>query len=346
MIGGKVSIAIAGREIGEGHRPYLIAEVGINHGGNPDLAKRLVIEAAQSGADAVKLQTFRTELFLARSSEYYGVLKSAELDERTIRELMKLARESKIALFSSVFDRPSVRLMADLDAPAYKIASCDVNNLPLLRDVAALKKPIVLSSGGASMGEVEIALATIRAIDKGAQVAVLHCVSNYPTRPQDANLACLHTMSAQLGVPIGFSDHTLGETTAIAAVACGASIIEKHFTHDQKADGPDHALSCDPPGLRRLADAMAVAWVSVGSPVKAPVEASDFIPLIRRSVTALRPIAAGQIIAETDIALKRPGTGIEPKDYSAVVGMRAAVALSEDETLTWDKVIKVRASDP
>jgi N,N'-diacetyllegionaminate synthase len=332
------TFTIAGREIGADRKPYLIAEVGINHGGNPELARRMVIEAAEAGADAVKLQTFRSELFLARNSQFFGVLKAAELSEQAIRDLMALARERGIALFSSVFDEPSARLMASLDTPAYKIASGDVTNLPLLQEVARVGKPIVLSSGGATMGEVETALAAIRGVDADAQVAVLHCVSNYPTRPEDANLACLRTMAAQLEVPIGFSDHTDGETTAIAAVASGACIIEKHFTHDRKADGPDHALSCDPAGFRKLADGMAIAWRSMGRSIKAPVEPSDFIPLIRRSLTAFRPIAAGQVISGGDLAIKRPGTGIEPRHFNSVVGMRAAVAIAEDETLTWDKL--------
>jgi N-acetylneuraminate synthase/N,N'-diacetyllegionaminate synthase len=329
---------ITGRKIGPNQPPYLIAEVGINHGGNPDLARRMVIEAAESGADAVKLQTFRSELFLTRSNQFFDVLKAAELSEQAIRDLMALARSKGIALFSSVFDTPSAKLMAELATPAFKIASGDVTNIPLLRDVALLRQPIVLSSGGATMGEVETALATIREKDAAAQVSVLHCVSNYPTRPEDANLACLKTMAAQLGVPVGFSDHTHGEATAIAAVASGACIIEKHFTYDRNAEGPDHALSCDPAGLKRLAEGMLVAWQSLGRSAKAPVEPADFIPLIRRSLTASRPIAAGQVLAEGDLVIKRPGTGIQPEHFDAVIGMRASVAIAEDETITWDKL--------
>jgi sialic acid synthase SpsE len=335
------SFEIAGRKIGTDQRPYLIAEVGINHGGKLDLARRMVIDAAASGADAVKLQVFRSELFLARSSAFFDVLKSAELGEPAIRELMQLARDKGIALFSSVFDTPSAKLMAELDAPAYKIASGDVTNLPLLREVARLRKPIILSSGGATMGEVETALSAIRAADADARVAVLHCVSNYPTKPQDANLACLKTMASQLDVPVGFSDHTHGEATAIAAVACGASIIEKHFTYDRNAEGPDHALSSDPEGFKRLADGMLIAWESLGRHTKMPVEPPDFIPLIRRSLTALRPIAAGHVIGEGDLAIKRPGTGIEPRHFDRVIGMRASAAIAQDETLTWSKLTKV-----
>jgi N,N'-diacetyllegionaminate synthase len=329
---------IAGREIGSGHRPYLIAEIGINHGGNLELARRMLIEAAAAAASAVKLQTFRSELFLARSSAYFGTLKAAELSEHAIRDLMKLAHEKNIALFSSVFDAPSARLMADLDAPAYKIASGDITNLPLLREVAQFNKPIILSSGGSTIGELETALAAIRQCRGDAQVAILHCVSNYPAKPQDVNLACLKTMSLQFDIPIGFSDHTHGEATAIGAVACGACIIEKHFTYDRNADGPDHALSSDPADFRRLADGIETAWLSLGQSVKAPVEPADLIPLIRRSLTASRPIAAGQTITKDDIAIKRPGTGIAPGYFESVIGMQASVAMAEDETLTWQKL--------
>ncbi len=329
----RIPFAIAGRAIGPGNPPYLVAELGINHGGRLELARRMLRAAVEAGADAIKLQTFRTDLFLCRSSAYYDVLAGAELDESAIRDLQELAQELGTTLFSAVFDEPSADLWESLDAPAYKIASGDLTHLPLFKHVAAFGKPMVVSTGGATMDEIE---AAVDAIGGRAPVALLHCVSNYPTDPKDANLACMATMRARFGMPVGFSDHTLGNVAAIAAVAVGADIVEKHFTLDRNAEGPDHLLSADPAGFRELAAALWTARQSIGASAKEPVEAPDLIPQIRRSVVAFIDIEEGTVIERRMLAVKRPGTGIPPKDIDAVVGRTASRYIAADQPLSWD----------
>lgn len=334
----ETGFAIAGRAIGDGEPPYLIAEIGINHGGDADTARDLVVAAAEVGADAVKLQTYRTDRFLARSSPYRHILAEAELSSDAVRMLNAEAQARNIALFSSVFDEESADMMEALDSPAYKIASGDLTHLPLLRHVAGFGKPMIVSTGGANTDEIAAALECIRASRVDTPVALLHCVSNYPTKVEQLNLACLETMRRKFEVPIGFSDHTLGETAAIAAAALGAQIIEKHFTLDRSAKGPDHALSADPEGLRALAQGIRTAYMAIGNAEKAPVEDLDFVKQIRRGLTAHRAIEAGDRIERDMVAVKRPGTGIQPGEIDRVIGRRAKQAIAADEPLTWDAI--------
>lgn len=327
---------IAGQQIGDGAPPYLIAEVGINHGGDVELALKLLDEAAAAGADAVKLQTFETSKFLSRTSQYFDVLYACELPRDGMIALTERARKLDITLFSACFDEASADIWNDLGAPAFKVASGDITHLPLLRHVAAFGKPMIVSTGGATMDEIAMALNAIQGVSPALPVALLHCVSNYPTEPQDANLACMATMRARFGCPVGFSDHTLGTVTDIAAAALGAELIEKHFTLDRALPGPDHALSAEPVELATLAQALRTAHAAVGRPAKTPVEAADFIPLIRRSVTAAVDILANAEIRPDMLAIKRPGTGIAPARIDEVIGRRAARDLSADAVLNWD----------
>lgn len=332
------SFEINGRPIGGGAAPYIIAELGINHGGDLAVAKRMVDEAAKAGADAAKLQVWQTELFLARDSAFYDVLDSATLDESQIRQLASHAQTVGITLFASVFDEVSVALMESLGTPAYKVASGDLTHLPLLACIARTGKPMIVSTGASTMEEIDAAMTTIRQAHSATPVALLHCVSNYPTQPKDVNLACMATMRERFGTVVGFSDHTLENATAIAAVALGAEVVEKHFTLDRDADGPDHQLSCDPAGLKRLVVGAGIAHQSVGRREKAPVESDDFIPLIRRSVTAFVALAAGTVLTTDMLAVKRPGTGIAPAKLVELVGKRVTRDVAMDETLQWRDV--------
>ena len=331
-------IEIAGRRIGQGEPPYIIAEIGINHGGDIELGRDLVRLAAEAGADAAKLQAFETSKFIARSSPYYHIMEGAELTENMTRDLDARGSELGITLFASVFDEGSADLLNSLGAPAFKIASGDLTHLPLLQHVAGFGKPIILSTGGATIEEVDAAVEAIRSADKDAQLAILHCISQYPTQPGDANLACLATMAERYGVPVGFSDHTLGNGCAIAAVALGATIIEKHFTHDRNADGPDHQLSCDPAGLKDLVEGARAAQLAVGRAKKAPVEDRAFVWQIRRSVTSHVAIPKGTAITREHLAVKRPGTGIQPAQLESLLGKTAAHDIDADTTLTWNDV--------
>jgi N,N'-diacetyllegionaminate synthase len=326
--------SIGNQIVGDGADVFVIAEVGINHGGDPKLAARLIDEAAQAGASAVKLQTYRAATFLARSSSYFDVLEAAELPEDTIRALMERATARGILLFSSVFDDSSAEMMAGLGTPAFKIASGDLTHTPLIRRVAGFGRPVILSTGGATIAEIDAAVEAVRSAGASTPFALLHCVSNYPTAPEQANLACLAGMRARYGVPVGFSDHTLGTAVAVAAVALGASIIEKHFTYDNSAPGPDHALSADSEAMRRMVEDVGQARRAIGRIEKAPIEAPPSIAAIRRSLVAASPIAAGSRIRADQIAFKRPGTGLPPSEHQRVVGRIARCDIPADTALT------------
>jgi N,N'-diacetyllegionaminate synthase len=334
------SFEIDGRRIGPEFPPYLIAEIGINHGGDVTLAKRLIDEAIEAGADSIKLQAFNTDQFLSRSSPYFDVLNDASLTEEGLGELVRYAADKGVVLFSSVFDEASADTMDGLGAPAFKIASGDITHLPLLRHVGAKGKPVILSTGGSDMGEVEAAVRAIRDGGPNVQIALLHCVSNYPTAPEEVNLACMGTLQAQFDCPVGFSDHTLSDALAVIAVASGACIIEKHFTHDTKANGPDHALSADKDSLKSIAAGMKLAWLAQGGASKTPVEDLDFIKQIRRSLTAAVDIPSGTTITRDMLAIKRPGTGIAPGDAALVPGMTATRNIDADETIHWPDVAR------
>ena len=332
------SFEIAGRSIGQDAPPYIIAELGINHGGDLKTAEKMLDACAEAGADAAKLQVFQTAKFLSRSSAYFDVLNDAVLSEDAIRSLIARAKSLGITLFASVFDEPSADLMQRLDTPAFKIASGDLTHLPLLAHISRFGKPMIVSTGGATMEEVKAAVDTIREANSATPLSLLHCVSNYPTKPEDVNLACMATIADAFGTVTGFSDHTLENTTALAAVALGAKVIEKHFTLDRNADGPDHALSCDPAGLQALVSSAKLVHAAIGRSEKAPVEAADFIPLIRRSVTADIAIPKGTVITRQMLEVKRPGTGISPGDLEKIVGRSAARALDQDETISWNDI--------
>jgi N,N'-diacetyllegionaminate synthase len=332
------SFSIAGRKVGAGY-PYVIAEIGINHGGNVEVAKKLVRAAKDCGVDAAKLQAFIPKKFLARSSPYYDLLASCALDRSAFGELMALARDIGLTLFSAVFDEESADILHEADAPAFKIASGDLTHLPLLRHVARFGRPMLISTGGATMAETRAALEAVRSVDAAIPIALFHCVSNYPTEAKDSNLACMATMRAEFRVPVGFSDHTLGLAVPIAAAAQGAELIEKHFTLDRAADGPDHALSLDPAGMTALVESVKTAYESIGRTAKMPVEEPDAILQIRRSLVAARDIPAGAVIQASMVEAKRPGTGIPPDDIRKIVGRKTARAIAADTPLAWADVI-------
>lgn len=329
---------ISGTGIGGGAKPYLIAELGINHGGDLDVARKLLRAARDAGADAAKLQAFVPELFLSRSSPYFDLLASCALSPDAVKVLMKDAAELGITLFSAVFDEASADMLAGLGAPAFKIASGDLTHIPLLRHVAAFGRPMLISTGGANIGDISAALQAVHDVSPDLPVALFHCVSNYPTDPGNANLACMATMRDAFGLPVGFSDHTRGNATAVAAAALGAQLIEKHFTLDCNAPGPDHSLSSDPAGFRQLADDIDTAWRSIGRAQKAPVEDPGLVGQIRRSVTAMVAIPKGTVIRGEMLAVKRPGTGIQPCDIGRVIGSRAGRDIAVDETIAWDSL--------
>lgn len=332
----EVTLEIDGRIIGPGHPPYLIAEIGINHGGDAAVAKDLLAAAVEAGAQAAKFQAYSAAALLTRHSAYFDIIERCQLSADTFEALMASARNIGLTMFASVFDEESAGMMEALGAPAYKIASGDLTHHPLLRHVAGFGKPMIVSTGGATMGEIEAALGAIRDAGPTTPVALMHCVSNYPTEAGDTNLACLDTMARQFGVPVGFSDHTIGSTAAITAVALGANMVEKHFTLDRNAEGPDHKLSVEPADLHALAEDLKTTWRHIGSPAKAPVESPELISHIRRGVTANQTIAEGARIERAMLGVKRPATGIAPEHLPKLVGRTADREIEADSPITWD----------
>lgn len=247
-----ITIRIAEREVGAGHPVFVVAEVGINHGGSVEMAKQLVEAVAKSGADAVKFQTYRTEKRVARDSPIFDILKKCELGEAAHRELVRVARDVGVPFFSTPFDPESVELLESLGVPAYKIASFDIVNLSLIRAAAAKGRPLIVSRGMADVGEVDCA---VEVMEKARiPYMLLHCVSAYPLKPEDANLRIIATLQRRYACPVGYSDHTIGIEVPALAVAAGACAIEKHFTLDRNTPGPDHALSADPKDLRAMVE--------------------------------------------------------------------------------------------
>ena len=336
---------------------FIIAEAGVNHNGDADLAIKLVEVAAQSGADAVKFQTFSADKLTRRGAEkaeyqkkstgdgdQYDMLKALEMSDDLHRRLVALSHELGIEFMSTAFDEDALDLLVALGIRRIKVPSGEITNTPFLRHMAAKNLPLIVSTGMASLEEVQQAVAVIAETraQLGLQlplsevVTILHCTSNYPAAASDVNLNAMLTMGRETGLPIGYSDHTLGVAVSTAAVALGATVIEKHFTLDKALPGPDHGASLDPVELGVMVRAIRDIEVALGDGVKAPT-ASE-IPvrlLVRRSVTAARDIAAGQVIVPEDLILLRPGDGIPPAQLESLHGRVAAQAIKTGQTITW-----------
>lgn len=346
------SIGIGGRRVGGGERPYVIAEAGVNHNGDPALARRLIDAASDAGADAVKFQTFRADRLAlddapqaayqrdgAGASSQVEMLRRLELPTEALGDLRAHASGRGIAFLSSPFDIESVELLVSLGVPAIKIGSGDLTNLFLLRSVADRGIPVVLSTGMATLEEVDLAMSDIR--DHGnPPVVLLHCVSVYPADAAMVNLRVMATLEGRYGVPVGFSDHTVGLGVPVAAAALGAAVIEKHLTLDRSLPGPDHAASLDPDSFARMVAAIHEAHAAVGNGTKAPVEAELPIrAVVRRSMVVARSVRAGDVVTIHDLTALRPDRGLSPLRLDEVVGRPAARDLAPGHVLGPDDVV-------
>jgi N,N'-diacetyllegionaminate synthase len=338
-------------------KTFIIAEAGVNHNGDEKMALALVEAAAKSGADAVKFQTFSADKLTrkgASKAEYqkqatgagdqHGMLKSLEMSETMHRRLFDRCSQLGIEFMSTAFDEDALDFLVALGIKRIKVPSGEITNAPLLKHMAAKGLPLIVSTGMAELHEVIDAVETIRAARAAhrfaeplaERVTLLHCTSNYPTDSADVNLRAMNTMARATGLPVGYSDHTLGLAVSTAAVALGATVIEKHFTLDSELPGPDHKASLEPDQLNALVQQIRVVEAALGSDTKAPTASELPVrDLVRRSVTTVRNIAKGEAIAASDIALLRPGTGIPPAQFEAAIGRRAARDLAADETLQW-----------
>lgn len=342
-------IRIADRPVGSGAPVFVIAEAGVNHNGDIGLARQLIDAAAEAGADAVKFQTFRAELVTSaeapkapyqlattdRDESQRDMLKGLELSAEAHRELHAHCARRGILFLSTPFDVPSVALLADLGVPAMKVPSSEITNRLLLEAVAATGLPVLLSTGMAYLGEIEDAIAVLR---KGgiSSLALFHCVSNYPADPGDSHLAALTTLARAFGTPIGLSDHTTGTAVALAAVALGACLIEKHFTMSRALPGPDHLASLEPAELAALIRGIRDVERAIGSPRKAPTASEELNrQIMRRSLVTRSSISAGEEITRDMIDALRPAMGISPMLVDHVVGRRAAKDLPAGHLFAW-----------
>ena len=327
-------LQIDGRSIGDGFPTYLIAEIGLNHGGDFTVAKEMVLSAKAAGVDAVKFQIFKTENFISSQSEYYSIIDKCVLNEAEIRDLFQFCKKSDISAIASVFDNESANLLNDLGCPAFKIASGDITHHPLINSVADFGKPIIVSTGGASLDEVMEVDAILSA--NNTPRAFLHCVSLYPTKISQLDLATIKLLREKLTAPVGFSDHSVSSVVPLVASAFGANIIEKHFTIDKRMEGPDHLLSADPEEMLLISSGLKTVFEATGVERAIPIEPLEHINNIRRSVCAAVDIALGEVILEDKIKFLRPGTGIKPADFKIVVGRAAACDIkSNQQILTW-----------
>jgi N-acetylneuraminate synthase len=342
-------VTIAHKTVGKGSPVFIIAEAGCNHNGDSTLAKELVDVAAEAGADAVKFQTFITEEIVTSSAEkadyqkhktgngnetQRAMLKKLELSFDSFRELKLHCDHRRILFLSTPYDSKSVDFLHGLDVPAFKIASGDITNLPLLSYVASKGKPIIISTGMSTEEEVEEALRVIQETPQPPAVMLLHCTSAYPARPEDANLRAMNTLYHRFRVPVGLSDHTLGIEIPLAAVALGARIIEKHFTLDKSSPGPDHSVSLEPHELRRLVQSIRVVKKALGNGIKAPAESEKSImDSARKSIVAATNIKKGEYFSEHNLTVKRPGTGMSPTRWNDVLGRRAERNFNADELI-------------
>jgi N,N'-diacetyllegionaminate synthase len=329
---------------------FIIAEAGVNHNGSLDLALRLIDAAKASGADAVKFQTFRADLLATQSAHkapyqerttpeaesQFEMLRRLELDAAAHQRLIDHCRQVGIQFLSSPFDAQSADLLATMDVPVYKIPSGEITNLPFLRHLARKGRPLILSTGMSTLGEVEEAVQVLQAAG-ATRLTLLHCVTEYPAPYAEVNLRAMETLRTTFGLPVGYSDHTPGIDIAIAAVALGAEVIEKHFTLDRSLPGPDHAASLEPDELRQMVAAIRHVEVALGTGIKAPAPCElPNISVARKSVVAARALPKGHQLAAEDLGIKRPGSGLAPKLLPSLVGRTLRVDIGKDEIINWN----------
>jgi N,N'-diacetyllegionaminate synthase len=331
-------------------KTFIIAEAGVNHNGSIDLAKKLIDVASQSGADAVKFQTFKATNLVskyAQKAEYqkenmndgddsqFNMLKKLELDIDTHKVLISYCKSKNIMFLSTPFDHDSIELLNDLGLKIFKIPSGEITNLPYLRHIGKLNKKVILSTGMADIGEIEDALdVLINAGTKKENIIVLHANTMYPTPMEDVNLKAMQTIGNTFDVAYGYSDHTLGIEVDIAAVAMGASCIEKHFTLDKTMQGPDHKASLEPDELKAMVKAIRNIELALGSSIKKPSKSeTPNKEIARKSIVAKTAIKKGETFTEENIAIKRPGNGINPMRWDEVVGSVSLKDYKEDELI-------------
>lgn len=344
------SINIAGREIGLGHPCFIIAEAGVNHNGDLELAKQLVMNAAEAGVDAVKFQTFNADGVVSDSApkaEYQlrttdtsesqmDMLRNLELSPYAHREIQSLCADLGILFISTPFDERSADLLVELEVPVFKIGSGELTSLVFLEYVARKGKPMIVSTGMSYLIEVDEAVKAVRGAGCD-QLMLLHCVSNYPAEPADINLKAMQTMATSFGLPVGYSDHTMGIDVPLAAVALGAAVIEKHFTLNRDLPGPDHRSSLEPSELKAMVSGIRTVEKSLGDGIKQPATSeANTRQMARRSLAAACEIIAGATLESGMLTVLRPADGILPASLNEIIGRRVTRTLKSGELLSWE----------
>ena len=347
------TITIAGREIGAGHSPYVIAELSANHNGSLDQALKVIDAAKASGAEALKIQTYKADTMTINFDGPEFQIRGGLWDGYNLYELYEWAytpwewhetlfahaRKLGITIFSTPFDNTAVDLLEDLGVPAYKIASFEAVDLALIRYVASKRKPMIISTGMADLDEITEAVQTAR--EGGCEeLALLHCVSAYPAPAADYNLATMMDLARRFDVPVGLSDHTLDNTTATASAALGASVIEKHFTLDRNGGGADDSFSLEPSEFSALCRDARTAWEAVGTVDYGLKSSERANTVFRRSLYAVQNIPAGTVITNRHVRSIRPGYGLAPKHLDAVLGSMARQDIARGQAMQWDFIEK------
>lgn len=350
--GMRKTVNIGDKKIGEREPCFIVAEVGVNHNGDIKLAKKLVDAAKQSGADAVKFQTFKTENLVTRDAppaEYqkkyalvasqYGMLKKLELSEAEFRELSSYCGKKKIIFLSTPFDSQSAEFLYKLGVPAFKISSGDLTNVPLLKQIAKYDRPIILSTGMSSIKEIGNAVKVINSVGN-KELILLHCTSSYPADIGDVNLRAMDTLRDKFGTLVGYSDHTEGIEISIVACARGARIIEKHFTLNKSLRGPDHAASIEPEEFKTMVSSIRRVEISLGSGLKKITSKEKLTrDVVRKSIVTAVRVPKGTKLKKEMLTIKRPGTGIPPEYFDKILGKKTKIDIGRDRVLTWAVLI-------
>lgn len=328
---------------------FIIAEAGVNHNGCIQTAKKLIDVAVKAGADAVKFQTFKAEALVSKNAQkadyqkkttssdesQFDMIKKLELDLDTHNELIAYCSEQNIMFLSTPFDHDSIELLNSLGLEIFKIPSGEITNLPYLRDIGKLNKKVILSTGMADIGEIEDALdVLISAGTKKTNITILHANTMYPTPMEDVNLKAMQTIGNTFDCKYGYSDHTLGIEVPIAAVAMGASCIEKHFTLDKNMEGPDHKASLEPNELKVMVQSIRNIELALGSSIKKPSKSEmPNMPIARKSIVAKKDIKKGEVFDENNLSVKRPGSGINPMLWDSIIGTISQKDYKEDDLI-------------
>lgn len=344
-------ISIHGRKIGSSYPPYVIAELSANHNGKLETAMKIIAEAKNAGADAVKLQTYTADTITLNSEaeefqirgglwdgkSLYQLYQEAHMPWEWHKPLFDYAKEIGITIFSSPFDTTAVDMLEELGAPAYKIASFEAVDLPLIKYVAATGKPMIISTGMADAEEIQEAIDAARSAGC-KELAILHCVSGYPAPAEDYNLRTITDMQERFGLVTGLSDHTIDNSTAVASVVLGASIIEKHFTLDRNGGGPDDSFSLEPPELAALCKDSKTAWAALGKADYGRKSSEVGNAKFRRSLYFVNDMKKGQKITAKDVRSVRPGYGLPPKEFDNIIGKRLSEVVNKNSPVRFEHI--------